>query len=307
MGLFKKLFGGGGDEVKKPLEDQKEVHSRQQEAQDDVRSRIEKAQEEARIRIEKAEEEARLRIKKAEEEARARLNIVNEKSREQMIKEKEEARKRMIKEKQEAHDRMIKERLEARDRKIQESKERIKRIPQEQEEARKRLEERKEEDRRKLAMAEEKFRQEELAKQEARKRAEEIRQQEKDYQKKIWWINNLELLFNGEKFALHYQDGPTNSTTRYIYDDVELLSRFHVRLTQKRLDGSVGYGVAAARGYHFFVTDCDYTKVTPLDGYYAVLAIDEDGDEYAIDDTGKTFSLEVYKERLQELYSEDEE
>ena len=44
------------------------------------------------------------------------------------------------------------------------------------------------------------------------------------------------------------------------------------------------------------MTDCEYIKVTFLDGIGAVLAVDEEDDEYAIDRWGKIFSIEGYRQ-----------
>ena len=92
--------------------------------------------------------------------------------------------------------------------------------------------------------------------------------------------------------------GKKRNTTDYIYDDVELLNRYQVRLTRKISDVSVRYGVACTYGDKFSITDCVYSKVTFLDGFRAVKAINEDGDEFAIDRWGDIFDIEVYKSRI---------
>ncbi len=112
--------------------------------------------------------------------------------------------------------------------------------------------------------------------------------------KRLWWVNDLELLYDGDKYALKYT-GKETKTTQYIYDDVDLLNDYQARVAQKQADGSMRYGIACTC-YSFSLTDCEYTKVTFLDGRGAVLAIDEDGDEYAIDRWGKSYALEVYKD-----------
>lgn len=106
-----------------------------------------------------------------------------------------------------------------------------------------------------------------------------------------------EILYNGQKYALKYRRLEENKTTEYIYDDVDYLGDDQIRLAKKQVDGSMRYGVACL-ATHLFITDCDYTKVTFLDGSRAVFAIDEDGDEYAIDPYGNISTLEVYREKI---------
>lgn len=127
---------------------------------------------------------------------------------------------------------------------------------------------------------------------------------EEDYKMKLWWVENLDILFNGEKYALKYKYQSKSEVTRYIYDDVEILNRYQARLAQKKQDGSIRYGVVVSNGWKFFVTDCDYVKVTYLDGGWAVKAIDEDGDEYAIGNYGDIDSIELYREKVQEEMQE---
>jgi hypothetical protein len=127
---------------------------------------------------------------------------------------------------------------------------------------------------------------------------------EQESGKKLWWVENLTLLYNGDKYALKFKHESKSEVTEYIYDDVEVLSGFHARLTQKIHNNSVRYGVAVSRGWTFFVTDCNYKKVTYLDGDRAVLAIDEDGDEFAIENYGKMYSIEVYREKAENKYKE---
>lgn len=117
-----------------------------------------------------------------------------------------------------------------------------------------------------------------------------------DSGKKLWWVDNLELLYDGNKYALKYT-GRERTTTKYIYDDVDLLSEYQVRLVQKQADGSIKYGVASTC-LDFIYTDCEYTKVIFLDGANAILAIDEDGDEYAINRWGQIYALDVYKDKV---------
>ena len=123
--------------------------------------------------------------------------------------------------------------------------------------------------------------------------------------KKLWWVKDLELLYNGDKYALKYT-GEKKKTTDYVYDDVALLNEYQARLAQKQADGSMLYGVACTCGWSFLLTNCEYTKVTFLDGIGAVLAIDEDGDEYAIDRWGKPYALEVYREKVEEDMNDNE-
>ena len=124
-----------------------------------------------------------------------------------------------------------------------------------------------------------------------------------DSGKKLWWVDNLELLYDGNKYALKYT-GRERTTTKYIYDDVDLLSEYQVRLVQKQADGSIKYGVASTC-VNFNYTDCEYTKVFFLDGAHAILAIDEDGDEYAINRWGQIYALDVYKDEVINDMSED--
>lgn len=126
-----------------------------------------------------------------------------------------------------------------------------------------------------------------------------------DSGKKLWWVKDLELLYNGDKYALKYT-GEKKKTTDYVYDDVALLNEYQARLAQKQADGSMLYGVACTCGWSFLLTNCEYTKVTFLDGIGAVLAIDEDGDEYAIDRWGKPYALEVYREKVEEDMNDNE-
>jgi len=126
-----------------------------------------------------------------------------------------------------------------------------------------------------------------------------------DFVKKLWWVKDLELLYNGDKYALKYT-GEKKKTTDYVYDDVALLNEYQARIAQKQADGSMLYGVACTCGWKFLLTDCEYTKVTFLDGIGAVLAIDEDGDEYAIDRWGKPYALEVYREKVEEDMNDNE-
>ena len=126
-----------------------------------------------------------------------------------------------------------------------------------------------------------------------------------DFVKKLWWVQDLELLFNGDKYALKYT-GDKKKTTDYVYDDVAMLNEYQARLAQKQADGSMLYGVACTCGWNFLLTDCEYTKVTFLDGIGAVLAIDEDGDKYAIDRWGEPYALEVYREKVEEDMNDNE-
>lgn len=127
----------------------------------------------------------------------------------------------------------------------------------------------------------------------------------KQAQMKLWWVNDLELLYNGDKYALKYT-GKKKKTTDYVYDDVAMLNEFQARIAQKQADGSMLYGVACTCGWSFLLTNCEYTKVTFLDGIGAVLAIDEDGDEFAIDRWGKPYALEVYREKVEEYMNDNE-
>lgn len=126
-----------------------------------------------------------------------------------------------------------------------------------------------------------------------------------DFVKKLWWVKDLELLYNGDKYALKYT-GDKKKTTDYVYDDVAMLNEYQARLAQKQADGSILYGIACTCGWSFLLTNCEYTKVTFLDGIGAVLAIDEDGDEYAIDRWGKPYALEVYREKVEEDMNDNE-
>lgn len=126
-----------------------------------------------------------------------------------------------------------------------------------------------------------------------------------DFVKKLWWVKDLELLYNGDKYALKYT-GDKKKTTDYVYDDVAMLNKYQARLAQKQADGSILYGIACTCGWSFLLTNCEYTKVTFLDGIGAVLAIDEDGDEFAIDRWGKPYALEVYREKVEEDMNDNE-
>lgn len=113
--------------------------------------------------------------------------------------------------------------------------------------------------------------------------------------KNIWWVHNLELLFDGNKYAIKYKNGKEEKVTRYIYDDVELMGSNLARLTQKRPNGSVCYGIVTS--CIFFITNCEYTKVTFLDPF-SLLAIDEEGDKYVITDCGEIYSFDEYRENV---------
>jgi len=144
----------------------------------------------------------------------------------------------------------------------------------------------------------------------ARKKATSLKQdtcvKELEPPKKLWWVEDLELLYNGDKYALKYTRSDKRKTTDYVYDDVDILNEYQARIAQKQADGSMLYGVACTCGWKFLLTDCEYTKVTFLDGIGAVLAIDEDGDEYAIDRWGKPYALEVYREKVEEDMNDNE-
>ena len=127
----------------------------------------------------------------------------------------------------------------------------------------------------------------------------------KQAQMKLWWVQDLALLYNGEKYALKYT-GDKKKTTDYVYDDVAMLNEYQARIAQKQADGSMLYGVACTCGSSFLLTNCEYTKVTFLDGMDAVLAIDEDGDKYAIDRWGRPYALEVYREKVEEYMNDNE-
>ena len=126
--------------------------------------------------------------------------------------------------------------------------------------------------------------------------------------KKLCRVKDLKLLYDGSKYALNYTGsiGCRATTTQYIYDDVDLLNEYQARIAQKQADGSMLYGVACTCGWKFLLTDCEYTKVTFLDGIGAVLAIDEDGDKYAIDRWGEPYALEVYREKVEEDMNDNE-
>ena len=120
------------------------------------------------------------------------------------------------------------------------------------------------------------------------------------------WLYRNQLLEtnDGNKYALKYT-GNHGQITKYIYDDVDILNEYQVRLAQKQADGSLRYGVASTCGWSFIMTDCEYIKVTFLDGARAVLAVDEEDDEYAIDRWGKIFSIEGYREKVAKDLADD--
>ena len=78
----------------------------------------------------------------------------------------------------------------------------------------------------------------------------------KQAQMKLWWVKDLELLYNGDKYALKYT-GEKKKTTDYVYDDVALLNEYQARLAQKQADGSMLYGVACTCGWSFLLTNCE--------------------------------------------------
>lgn len=135
-----------------------------------------------------------------------------------------------------------------------------------------------------------------LGKQEVEAITESSSENEKNSGKKIWWVRDLSVLYDGEKYALKYT-GKQGQITKYIYDDVDILNEYQVRFAKKQADGSLRYGVASTCGWKFIMTDCEYIKVNFLDGSSAVLAVDEEDDEYAIDRWGSIFSIEGYREK----------
>ena len=150
--------------------------------------------------------------------------------------------------------------------------------------------------------------QEEPRKQGAEANTKRTSGNEQNTGKKIWWVRDLSVLYDGKKYALKYLGNNVTPAqiTKYVYDDVDILNDQQVRLAQKQADGSFLYGVASTGGGHFIIANCEYTKVTFLDGYRAVLAIDEDDDKYAIDLFGRINSLEGYLEKVQEDLQEQE-
>lgn len=122
-------------------------------------------------------------------------------------------------------------------------------------------------------------------------------------EKKIWWVDKLTILYDGNKYALRYSSPSSKTedlTTEYVYDDVDILNKNQVRLTQNQADGSFRYGVASTSGRALKITDCEYTKVTFLDGAEAVMAIDEDNDKYAIKNHGAIYNLDEYRDEVEE-------
>lgn len=122
--------------------------------------------------------------------------------------------------------------------------------------------------------------------------------------KNIWWVNDLSVLYNGEKYALKYTDVHKGKTTGYIYDDVYILNKYQLRIAQKQADGSILYGVACTCGWNFLIVNCEYPVIDFMDGDGAVLAVDEDGDEYAIDRWGRICSLEKYTDKVKKSLME---
>ena len=122
--------------------------------------------------------------------------------------------------------------------------------------------------------------------------------------KNIWWVRDLSVLYNGEKYALKYT-GSKGKITGYIYDDVDILNQKQLRIAQKQADGSILYGVACTCGGNFLIVKCEYPVIDFMDGDEAVLAVDEDGDEYAIDRWGCIYSLEKYTDTVKKSLIED--
>lgn len=117
--------------------------------------------------------------------------------------------------------------------------------------------------------------------------------------KQIWWVDDLSILYRDNKYALDYTRYDKWKTTKYLYDDVDILNHYQVRIAQMQPDGSFRYGVACSGGFHFHIINCDYIKVTFLDGDNAVLAIDEDSEEYAICYDGDICNIEEYRKSVQ--------
>lgn len=118
--------------------------------------------------------------------------------------------------------------------------------------------------------------------------------------KNIWWVKDLSVLYNGEKYALKHTGYSKGRITGYIYDDVDILNNYQLRIAQKQADGSILYGVACTCGGDFLIVRCEYPVIDFLDGEGAVLAVDEDGDEYAINRWGGIYSLEKYTDKVKE-------
>lgn len=121
-------------------------------------------------------------------------------------------------------------------------------------------------------------------------------------------VEDLELEYDGSKYALKYTSPRDNSEkiTRYVYDDVEVLNSSQARIAQKQADGTYRYGVASTCGRNFIISDCNYRKVSFWNGSHAVMAIDEDGDEYAINCWGSISPLSEYMKRYQKVEDETE-
>lgn len=117
--------------------------------------------------------------------------------------------------------------------------------------------------------------------------------------KNIWWVKDLSVLYNGEKYALKHTGYSKGRITGYIYDDVDILNRYQLRIAQKQADGSILYGVACTCR-DFLIVRCEYPVIDFLDGDGAVLAVDEDGDEFAIDIWGGIYSLEKYTDKVRD-------
>lgn len=112
----------------------------------------------------------------------------------------------------------------------------------------------------------------------------------KNFKIKIFSIKNVSIQYNGEKYSLKHTSDKKDA--KYLYDDVEFLSEYHLRLTICKSDGSYCYKVATAKRDNLIISDCEYVEVDFFQGNSAVIAIDADGDEYAIDMFGNLKSLE---------------
>jgi hypothetical protein len=123
--------------------------------------------------------------------------------------------------------------------------------------------------------------------------------------KKIWWVNDLSVIYDGKKYALQYTGGK-GQITKFVYDDVDILNIHQLRTAQKQANGSVLYGVACTCGGKFYIANCEHPVIDFLDGDDAVLAVDEDGDEYAIDRWGRMIPIEKYADKVREDIIESE-
>ena len=110
------------------------------------------------------------------------------------------------------------------------------------------------------------------------------------------------VMFNGQKYAV--LNPKKKKSTPYIYDDVMVISKYHLILVQISPDGEKRYAVLTAhsRNDNFKITPFDYIDFDFYDED-AVLVVDEDNDEYVVNDDGDISAKDIFLKNLEEYLS----